>query len=103
MELNFTASPIRPSVEALLRDLQGELALLGVTAAYLFGSVARGEDTPASDIDIAVETVKPEDFMIDVRAAKLISARTGRKVDLTCLPLPPILAAEAADDLAQVF
>ncbi len=42
--------------EAMLESIRGVLARrgAGVSAAWLYGSVARGEDSPDSDIDIAI-------------------------------------------------
>jgi predicted nucleotidyltransferase len=42
-------------LQAAAQELEDELRKRGVIAVYVFGSVARGEDGPASDIDIAVE------------------------------------------------
>ena len=90
-------------VTALLRELSAELALLGVTSLYLFGSVARGDDDEHSDLDIAVRTVNPVDWMIDANARELVAVHLDRHVDLTILPFSPILAAEANEDLVQVL
>jgi predicted nucleotidyltransferase len=49
----------REQVIATLRAHEEELRHRGVAHAALFGSVARGEATPASDIDIMVE-IDPE-------------------------------------------
>ncbi|HRE44360.1 MAG TPA: nucleotidyltransferase domain-containing protein [Terricaulis sp.] len=38
-----------------LRDNKESLSALGVTHAYLFGSVARDAATPSSDIDVMVD------------------------------------------------
>ena len=65
-------SPAKEKVVALLRELAPELALLGVTKVALFGSVARGEDSPASDI--AVSTVNPRDGMLRAYARDLATA-----------------------------
>lgn len=43
------------AVIAVLREHEGELRRQGVTHAALFGSVARGEAGPDSDLDIMVE------------------------------------------------
>ena len=65
-ELN-TEHPLAPSLAALFQDEQGRWdRLIGsirevlerqgaaVSAAWLYGSVVRGEDWPASDVDIAL-------------------------------------------------
>jgi predicted nucleotidyltransferase len=45
----------RDAIIAVLRSHRTELEKLGVRHAALFGSVARGEAGPTSDIDIAIE------------------------------------------------
>jgi predicted nucleotidyltransferase len=45
----------RDAVIATLRAHEPELRRRGVLHAALFGSVARGEATPASDIDILIQ------------------------------------------------
>lgn len=39
---------------ARLRDHESELRAAGVASLSLFGSVARGDDRPSSDLDIAL-------------------------------------------------
>jgi hypothetical protein len=46
--------PLLAEVVQQLRARQPELRRRGVRALFVFGSVARGEATPASDIDLAV-------------------------------------------------
>jgi predicted nucleotidyltransferase len=46
---------VREDVIATLRSHEPELRHRGVRHAALFGSMARGEATPASDIDIMIE------------------------------------------------
>lgn len=45
----------RQSVRALKSELKAVVARLPVTRALLFGSVARAEEQPASDIDLFVQ------------------------------------------------
>lgn len=49
----------RDEVLTVLRQHRTELEAQGVTHAALFGSLARGEESPDSDIDIMVE-IDPE-------------------------------------------
>lgn len=84
--LELTAPERAPStlerVRALSRELRGALSPLGATRIRVFGSVARGDDTPASDIDLVVD-VKPDTGMFAIlemqREAESI---LGRRVDL---------------------
>jgi predicted nucleotidyltransferase len=59
---------------------------------YLFGSVARGEDRPDSDVDVAVLYGKPaEAGLAGLRLALAgdLEARLGRRVDLVVLDGQP--------------
>lgn len=94
--------PAKDAAIAMLRDLSGELALHGVTAIALFGSVARGDDTPDSDLDIAAATVERDDFMVRARARQLIETHCGRHADVVPLPLHHPLDKTAVCDLVVV-
>ena len=94
--------PAKDAAIAMLRDLSGELALHGVTAIALFGSVARGDDTPDSDLDIAAATVERDAFMVRARARRLIETHCGRHADVVPLPLHHPLDKTAACDLVVV-
>jgi predicted nucleotidyltransferase len=58
----------------------------GVTRIALFGSVARGEETPESDIDILVDfeepRKKPFGLFTWIALEEELSKRLGRKADL---------------------
>ena len=54
----------RPEIEALLDDFKQRLEVLygeRLIEVVLFGSVARGEDTPESDVDVLVVLRGPVD------------------------------------------
>ena len=55
-----------------------------VLKAWLFGSFARGEETPESDIDILVkfDRTSPIGLFAYVRMHRELEERLGRKVDL---------------------
>ena len=53
-----------------------------VASLKVFGSVARGEEREASDIDILVRFVRPVSLLTLVRLERELSALFGRKVDL---------------------
>jgi hypothetical protein len=79
-------------LEAIRRVLEsrGDVRL-----AYVFGSAARGEARPSSDVDVAAlfET-SPEAGDLDSLATELQTA-AGRRVDLVVLnTAPPLLARE---------
>ncbi len=52
----------RDEVLRKLREAEADLRARGVAHAALFGSVARGEDRPDSDIDIMIE-IAPDSRM----------------------------------------
>ena len=60
----------------------------GVVAVYVFGSLARGEQTPASDIDIAILFAVAPPATLDSALFTLaadLERLLGRSVDLTML------------------
>lgn len=58
-----------------------DIAFLGV-----FGSYARGEETPESDLDLLVRFGKGKSLLELVRIERELSERIGRKVDLVTEP-----------------
>ena len=74
-------------LEELKRKVLPVLLPYGVRRIALFGSVARGEDTSASDIDILV-TLRPRDerpplgLFQWIALEEELSRRLGRKVEL---------------------
>jgi len=75
-----------------------------VTIAYLFGSCARDERQPFSDIDIAVFVNKepPKEEILKYRVgltADLISLLKSNRVDVVCLnSAPPLLTHRVIRD-----
>lgn len=61
---------------------QPQLETLGVQSLALFGSVARGEARPTSDVDILVEFARPVGLFEFVRVKHALEAILGCKVDL---------------------
>ena len=53
--MRYISLMIRKIVVERLRDYEAELRKLGVESISLFGSVARDEESEASDIDVAVK------------------------------------------------
>jgi len=71
----------RDAILDLFRVEKDTLASLGVRDIALFGSFARGEQTPSSDVDILVELADSRfDTYMDVKF--FLEARFGRTVDL---------------------
>lgn len=74
----ITTSNIIKSIHAVLHD-DGRVAV-----AWLFGSIARGEERVYSDVDIMVEMNNAKNYsmfdLLDI--AFIIESRINRKVDL---------------------
>jgi predicted nucleotidyltransferase len=72
----------REELTRLLSGLRPTLAAYHVTALYVFGSVARGEATLESDVDLLVDFDEPPTLFTFVRLRRLLSEQLGRRVDL---------------------
>jgi predicted nucleotidyltransferase len=92
--------PIVATLRAHAEDLQRR----GVAHASVFGSAARGDDRPDSDIDIMVE-LEPEVGILAFSEIRLhLSDLLGRRVDLvTPGGLQPFARPSAARDAVRVF
>jgi predicted nucleotidyltransferase len=62
--------------------MRAELASLGVRSLDLFGSVARGDSGPDSDVDLLVEFAEPIGLFHFFRVQKRLEQVLGRRVDL---------------------
>lgn len=94
-------------LQAAAQELEEELRQRGVIAVYVFGSVARGEDGPESDIDIAVE-VSPNHQRFDAWDLGWVLASfqdlMGCKVDVLLLSgTSEELRRRVTPDLRQVL
>jgi predicted nucleotidyltransferase len=89
-----------------LRALEPTLRNRGVAAVRVFGSVARGDARPDSDVDVAIDfapTSKTSLFDI-IRLKEELEAALGRPVDIGERSSMTRQAAAAADrDLTRVF
>lgn len=67
---------------AVLKQFKNECAArYGIRSIGLFGSVARGDNNPDSDVDVFMELEVPDPFiMFDIREA--LQSMLGCKVDL---------------------
>lgn len=96
----------RDEALAKLRPLEAELRARGIEALYLFGSVARGEAGPASDIDLMCEM--EESVRLGLIAfsgiANDIEDHMNAPVDLVMRrALRPRVRALAEADMVRVF
>lgn len=77
-----TQLPLRALVEAHRDEIKAIVARHKGTAVALFGSVARGEETPESDIDLLVD-IEPGTSLMDLGAMLMdLQDRLGRSVDV---------------------
>jgi predicted nucleotidyltransferase len=78
----------RERVLMLLRAKETELRALGVTRLRLFGSMARGEAAPESDVDLMAEIDHDAKFsLIDhVGLEYDLGDLLGRRVDISTAP-----------------
>ncbi|AJA64520.1 nucleotidyltransferase domain-containing protein [Bradyrhizobium japonicum] len=89
-----------------LRELAPALRAAGVIRLYLFGSRARGDARPDSDLDVLVETTSREETpRFDYfRALHLIEDHVGLRAQISIRDLlKPRMAERIADDLVEVF
>ncbi len=102
----MTPTTLADRVIATLRAHEPELRQAGITRLSLFGSVARGDSSPASDVDLAAE-LNP-DARIGLLALGALERRLatliGRKVDLLPEPVEkPRLRANIDRDRLHAF
>jgi predicted nucleotidyltransferase len=75
----------------------------GYVDVKVFGSVARGEDGPGSDIDLMVTPVGSRSLFRLMRLGIDLSDLLGEPVDVVFEPdLRPVVAAKAAADAAAL-
>src|SRR5882757_5994888 len=77
-------SPVLARILQLLRQNRVDLEKAGIRHAELFGSVARGEDTPNSDVDILVDLDPKlvDDLFAYSRVQRTLQNLVGRPVDI---------------------
>ncbi|ACZ39782.1 nucleotidyltransferase family protein [Sphaerobacter thermophilus] len=85
----------RDEVLAILTAHQDEIRAFGVRSLSLFGSVARDEAGPESDIDLLVEFDRPTGLFGLIRLKNFLSELLGRPVDLVT---PDGLSDHVRDD-----
>jgi uncharacterized protein len=75
-----------------------------VSKVGLFGSMARGEATAESDVDLLVEFSKRKSLLAMVAVERKISAAIGRKVDLlTEAALSPYLRDRILGEVKVIY
>jgi len=94
---------IRRTVISSIRKRRAELNKLGVKSLSLFGSVARGEERPDSDVDILVEFEGHATFDRFMDTKFYLEEILGCKVDLvTPQAIKPRMKPYIMQDLVHV-
>ena len=76
----------------------------GVRRLRIFGSAARGEERPDSDVDLIVEFGRPTGFIELLRLERLLSDFFGRPVDLVTEPgLDPYIRESVLSSASVLF
>ncbi len=82
----------REEIFKCLHEAQPELRRRGVRSLAVFGSVALGNASPESDLDVLVEFDRPVGLFDFMRLKFYLEQATGRRVDLvTAEALRPAL------------
>lgn len=96
----------REEVIARIRAHERELRAMGVAHLALFGSVARGDDRPDSDIDVLIDVEPDRKFsLLNLAGVHLrLSDLLGGEVDVVeRRALKPRMAERISDDVTEVF
>jgi predicted nucleotidyltransferase len=95
----------RDDVIGRLRQHRAEIRRLGVRALYLFGSTARGEAGPESDVDLYFDYDDPRFSLIELAGLQTrLAELLGAPIDLmTRGSLHPRLRQEIEQSALQVF
>ncbi len=93
-----------PAAAEISRRVLPALRRRGVVRASIFGSVARGEDHPGSDLDLLVE-FEPGRTLFDLSGLRLdLQEQLGRPVDIvTPGGLHPLLRGRILAELVEIL
>jgi len=90
-----------------IRSVQEALNAAGVSHAYLFGSVARGDQDPESDVDVAIDIApdaKPGFTLLDLSGISiLLEDELGVPVDVLVREDMRRTRANFEQDAVQIF
>jgi uncharacterized protein len=102
-QLSRLSGPVGRQVRRKRRDLVAAAAAHEVTNLRVFGSVARGEDRPDSDVDLLVDLPPHMGLLGLGRVQADLEAILGVKVDLVpASDLKPDVRARAERDLVTL-
>jgi hypothetical protein len=107
-ETQTLAPPLaeRERVIRTIREHEAELRALGVSQLWLFGSLARGDAHPDSDVDVLISVPPARSFsLLDLAEVRVeLCELLGRDSDVVIREdVLPRLWETISDDLVEVF
>lgn len=91
-------------IEPMMNKLRDVCAAKDVAMLGIFGSVARGDDSPDSDIVMLVRLSKPVGFVDFIALEDTFREILGRRVDLaTEASLHPLIRKNVLADLKVIY
>jgi predicted nucleotidyltransferase len=95
----------RADIVSSLKSRAADIQALGAPSLYLFGSAARGEVGPESDVDLFVDYDRERFSFVElIRLRDRLSQIVGRPADLTTREgLHPLLRAQIETEAIRVF
>jgi uncharacterized protein len=100
--LGRLTGPVGRRVRRRRRDLVAAAAAHGVTNLRVFGSVARGQDRPDSDVDLLADLPPGMGLLGLGRVQADLEEILGARVDLVAGTLKPEIAGRAGRDLVAL-
>ncbi len=92
------------SILNLEKKITPILKMYGISHAAVFGSVARGEDTPLSDVDLLVSLGKPMGMFRYMEFIEKLEDALQKKVDVvTRTSIGDVFAKSIAHDLKTIY
>lgn len=101
LRANQQTSQLTEQLREHRQEVLAQAHRLGIRNVRIFGSVARGEDTDASDIDLLVAYPAHKSLVPTLEFAEFVENLIGRKVDVApeCLLKPEVRAEALADSI----